>query len=235
MSSSGVSRFAHNPEPIKLRKLDGLEGASLVAASENYEFFVPYVPAVVIANNYVDPLTVCRSVTGIPDDLIYWESPTQLVELGKIGNYLGLSSHIIFGISKQQWPTVEQHVRSISLNGAMSFDSDKPFVMHFGVQTVYMADPLASPVKHYDGPEDLKIKLNAFVLNSDFWGIILREHGLKKFGLPTFFRITVKQSLADSRSENFVKAVLDGVSPDESLNILKSRAPNRLNGKSNGN
>jgi hypothetical protein len=222
MLGSGVDRFDYKQDPIELVKMSGARGCSLVKASEDFEFFVPYVPAVVMSNNYVDPLMVCRSAVGIPSKMYYWESPYQLVELGKVGRHLGLSSHVIFGLKKDDWATVSEHVGSINVKTFSPVDPKNSFVLHFGVQTLDMADPLAPSSKHYSGADDLRIKLNAFVINSQFWGIILRDHGIKKFGLPTFFRITVKQSLADPKSEYFVKAVIEGVAPDDSLGILNS-------------
>lgn len=126
-----------------LRPVRATGTSDLVAASKEYEFFLPYIPMVLLPNVSVDPLDYSRQTTGLPSSVVYWPLGFELVQLGKLGAAHRIGGTNLFGIPKEEWPHAQEAILSFFLKGSK--------VLHYIIQDVEFQNPFetlnVSPIK----------------------------------------------------------------------------------------
>lgn len=196
-----------NKEPLIPKKAKGALANSLVEASREFALFLPYITLVAHPQTSVDPILQSRAVLGVPTELFYWELPIELVQLGRRGNDLGVSGHVIFGVRKSEWILAEKMVQATIIAG----EPNQP-AWHFRLQPLSFIDPFAKSSRPVDDLSKLIVNATGFALESSQCAIIYKPHNTAGQYVKDY-RIAVDEHLYDPRVAFFVQSLRDGLEP----------------------
>lgn len=124
-------------------KMTGAAATSLMEASRDYVFLMPYMVPRMVPSLPFEPLAECCKEIGYPTSHYYWVLPDIMFELDSVAKGMGLVGNVLHGFPANQWPVVHNFLKSIAL-----YDSRTGEAAAFGIQKLAVVDPFSNRVSN---------------------------------------------------------------------------------------
>jgi hypothetical protein len=95
--------------------LTGAASSDIVAASKDYEFFMPYILAMTNPSCQFEPITQCMLETGKPTRHFVVLMPEMVFDVGGVGRDLGLDGNHLHAFFRDEWAVLSNFISSVAL------------------------------------------------------------------------------------------------------------------------